>query len=106
AARYIAKNIVASGLAKKCLVQLAYVIGMEEPVSVMIDTFGTSSYSNSKLSNLVRDNFKLTPRGIIEMLDLRRPIYSKTSCYGHMGRNEEEFTWEKTDKAEKLFKSI
>ncbi|MCK5177162.1 MAG: methionine adenosyltransferase [Candidatus Aenigmarchaeota archaeon] len=106
AARYIAKNIVASGLAERCLVQLAYVIGVEEPVSIMIDTYGTSSYSDSKLSEIVRDNFQLTPRGIIDMLDLRRPIYSKTACYGHIGRNEDEFTWEKTDKAEKISKSI
>jgi len=105
-ARYIAKNIVASGLAGKCLVQVAYIIGVAEPVSVMVDTFGTSEYSSSQFSKLIRDNFKLTPKGIIDMLDLMQPRYSPTSCYGHMGRNEKEFTWEKTDLAQMLSKSI
>ena len=98
-ARYIAKNIVAARLAEKCLVQLAYVIGRADPLAVYIDTFGTAKTSEDKLARLVRKHFALTPRGIIEMLDLLRPIYRKTACYGHFGRNEEQFNWEKTDKA-------
>ncbi len=98
-ARYIAKNIVASGLADRCEVQLAYAIGVAEPVSVLVDTFGTSRIDEDRLSDLVRANFKLTPRGIIDSLNLRRPIYRKTAAYGHFGRNEKEFTWEATDKA-------
>ena len=105
-ARYIAKNIVAAGLAQKCLVQIAYVIGVAEPVSVMVDTFGTSEHSSEKLSGIVRDLFKLTPKGIIEMLDLKRPIYSATASYGHMGRSEKEFSWEHTNLAKKLADSI
>jgi len=101
-ARYIAKNVVASGLADRCLVQLAYAIGVAEPVSVLIDTFGTGQVSDDKISEIVRGNFKLTPRGIIEMLDLRRPIYRKTAAFGHFGRTEPEFTWERTDKANAL----
>lgn len=101
-ARYVAKNIVAAGLADRCLVQLAYAIGVADPVSVMIDTKGTSRISENALANLVRENFQLTPRGIIEELDLRRPIYRATASYGHFGREEEGFTWEKTDKAEAL----
>jgi len=97
-ARYIAKNIVAARLAEKCLVQLAYVIGRADPLAVYIDTFGTAKTSEDKLARLVRKHFALTPRGIIEMLDLLRPIYRKTACYGHFGRNEEQFSWEKTDK--------
>jgi S-adenosylmethionine synthetase len=101
-ARYIAKNIVAAGLAQKCTIQLAYAIGVAEPVSVLIDTHGTGVISDEALSTLVRENFELTPRGIIESLDLRRPIYKKTARFGHFGRTEEEFTWERTDKAEIL----
>ena len=101
-ARYIAKNIVAAGLADRCEVQLAYAIGVAEPVSVLIDTFGTAKVSEEKISELVRANFKLTPKGIIESLNLRRPIYRKTAAYGHFGRNEPEFTWELTDKAATL----
>ena len=101
-ARYIAKNIVAAGLADRCEVQLAYAIGVAEPVSVLIDTFGTAKVDEGKISELVRTNFKLTPKGIIESLNLRRPIYRKTAAYGHFGRNEPEFTWELTDKAETL----
>src|SRR5213079_2974865 len=101
-ARYIAKNIVASGLAERAEVQLAYAIGVADPVSVSVDTFGTGKIDQDKISELVRENFQLTPRGIIESLDLRRPIYRKTASYGHFGRNEPEFTWEKTDKAAKL----
>lgn len=101
-ARYVAKNIVAAGLADRCTVQLAYAIGVADPVSVFVNTEGTGRISESALSKLVRDHFELTPRGIIESLNLRRPIYKATAAYGHFGRNEEGFTWEKTDKAEAL----
>jgi S-adenosylmethionine synthetase len=101
-ARYVAKNIVAAGLADRCLVQLAYAIGVADPVSVMVDTKGTSRISEHALAELVRKNFQLTPRGIIEELNLRRPIYKATASYGHFGREEDGFTWEKTDKAEAL----
>ena len=101
-ARYIAKNIVAAGLAERCTVQLAYAIGVAEPVSVLIDTDNTAQIPEDKLSEIVRANFKLTPRGIIESLDLRRPIYKKTAAFGHFGRTEPEFTWERTDKANAL----
>jgi S-adenosylmethionine synthetase len=101
-ARYIAKNIVASGLADEVEVQLAYAIGVADPVSVYVDTFGTAKVDPAKLADLVRDHFKMTPRGIMESLNLRRPIFKKTAAYGHFGRNEPEFTWEKTDKAEAL----
>ncbi|PYR57976.1 MAG: methionine adenosyltransferase [Acidobacteria bacterium] len=101
-ARYVAKNVVASGIAERCMVQLAYAIGVAEPVSVFIETFGTSQMPDEKISDIVRAQFKLTPRGIIESLDLRRPIYKKTAAFGHFGRNEPEFTWERTDKAAAL----
>jgi S-adenosylmethionine synthetase len=101
-ARYIAKNIVAAGLADKAEVELAYAIGVAEPVSVLVDTFGTGKVSDGKLTELVRKNFSLTPKGIIESLNLRRPIYQKTAAYGHFGRTEPEFTWEATDKAAAL----
>jgi S-adenosylmethionine synthetase len=101
-ARYVAKNVVAAGLAERCMVQLAYAIGVAEPVSVFVDTFGTGGVSDEKISELVRAHFKLTPRGIIESLDLRRPIYKKTAAFGHFGRTEPEFTWERTDKATAL----
>lgn len=101
-ARYIAKNIVAAGLADKCTVQLAYAIGVAEPVSVYVDTHGTGTVDDSKLSDLVRENFVLNPKGIIETLDLRRPIYTSTAKFGHFGRLNDEFSWEKTDKAEAL----
>jgi S-adenosylmethionine synthetase len=101
-ARYVAKNVVASGLAERCMVQLAYAIGVAEPVSVLIDTEGTGVIQDEKIAELVRAHFKLTPRGIIESLDLRRPIYKKTAAFGHFGRTEPEFTWEKTDKAAAL----
>ncbi|MDE3155882.1 MAG: methionine adenosyltransferase [Acidobacteriota bacterium] len=100
--RYIAKNIVAAGLADRALVQLAYAIGVADPVSVMVDTEGTGRVPEEKLTELVRGHFKLTPRGIIEDLDLRRPIYRKTAAFGHFGRTEPEFTWERTDRAEAL----
>jgi S-adenosylmethionine synthetase len=101
-ARYIAKNIVAAGLARRCEVQLAYAIGVAEPVSVLVDTFGTGTVPDQTLQQLVRKNFKLTPREIIETLNLRRPIYRKTAAYGHFGRNDPDFTWEATDKAKAL----
>jgi S-adenosylmethionine synthetase len=101
-ARYVAKNIVAAGLAERCEVQLAYAIGVAEPVSVRIDTFGTGTVSEQRLIELVRENFSLTPKGIIESLNLRRPIFKKTAAYGHFGRSGESFTWEATDKAEAL----
>jgi S-adenosylmethionine synthetase len=99
-ARYVAKNIVAAGLADRCQVQLAYAIGVADPVSVNVQTSGTSRISETALEKLVRSHFELTPRGIIESLDLRRPIYKATSAYGHFGRDG--FSWEKTDKAEAL----
>ncbi len=103
--RYIAKNIVAAGLAERCLVQLAYAIGVAEPVSVLVDTAGTGRVSETVLSNLVREHFSLTPHGIIETLKLRRPIYRKTAAYGHFGRDEEGFNWELTDRAQDATRS-
>ena len=103
-ARYVAKNIVAAGLAKKVEVQLAYAIGVAEPVSVMVDTFGTGTIPNSQITEIVRALFKLTPKGIIETLDLRRPIYRPTAAYGHFGRTGPGFTWERTDKADAIRK--
>jgi len=102
AARYVAKNIVAAGLASKCLVQVSYAIGVAQPTSVMVTTQGTGKISDDKLSQLVLANFDLRPKGIIQMLDLLRPIYEKTAAYGHFGREEPEFTWEATDKASAL----
>ncbi len=101
-ARYVAKNIVASGLADRCEVQLAYAIGVAEPVSVMVDTFGTGKIEEERLVELVRANFSLTPKGMIDSLKLRRPIYRKTAAFGHFGRTEDTFTWEATDKAAAL----
>jgi S-adenosylmethionine synthetase len=101
-ARYIAKNVVAAGLATKAEVQLAYAIGVAEPVSVNVNTFGTGTISENSITDLIRANFLLTPKGIIDHLQLRRPIYKKTAAFGHFGRNEETFSWEKTDKAEAL----
>jgi S-adenosylmethionine synthetase len=101
-ARYVAKNIVAAGLAERCTVQLAYAIGVAEPVSVLVDAHDTATIPEEKISGIVRAHFKLTPRGIIETLDLRRPIYKKTAAFGHFGRTEPEFTWERTDKANAL----
>lgn len=102
AARYIAKNIVAAGLAQRCEIQLSYAIGVAQPLSIMIDTFGTGKLSDEKLSEIIRKHFDLRPTGIIRMLDLRKPVFRKTAAYGHFGREEEGFTWEKTDKAELL----
>jgi S-adenosylmethionine synthetase len=98
-ARYVAKNVVAAGLANRCEVQLAYAIGVADPVSVLVQTFGTAKIAESKIQDLIRANFQLQPKGIIESLNLRRPIYRKTASYGHFGRNEKDFTWEATDKA-------
>ena len=106
AARYIAKNIVAAKLAEKCEIQLSYAIGVAQPISIMIDTFGTGKLPDEKLVEIVRENFDLRPTGIIRMLDLRRPIYKKTAAYGHFGREDADFTWEKTDKAEVLKKYL
>lgn len=102
AARYVAKNIVAAGLADKCEIQLSYAIGVARPTSIMVDTFGTGKLSNEKLVDIIRENFDLRPAGIIKMLDLRRPIYRQTAAYGHFGRNDLDLSWEKTDKAEIL----
>ncbi len=101
-ARYVAKNLVAAGVARKVEVHLAYAIGVAEPVSVMVDTFGTGVIPDFQITEIVRSNFSLTPKGIIEALDLRRPIYLQTAAYGHFGRNEPGFTWERTDKADKI----
>jgi len=102
AARYVAKNIVAAGLAEKCEIQLSYAIGVAQPTSVMVDTFGTGKISDEKLVEIVRENFDLRPAGIIKMLDLRRPIYGQTSAYGHFGRTDIDLPWEKTDKVDLL----
>src|SRR5579883_2055989 len=102
AARYVAKNLVAAGLAERCEVQLSYAIGVAEPTSIMVETFGTSRLSREQLTLMVRKNFDLTPFGLREMLDLARPIYQKTASYGHFGRTEPEFTWERTDRAAAL----
>lgn len=103
-ARYIAKNLVAAGIADKLEIQIAYAIGVAHPVSLMIDSYGTAKISEDKIKDLIRSHFDLRPKKMIEVLKLLRPIYKKTACYGHFGRNEEEFTWEKTDKAEALKK--
>lgn len=104
-ARYIAKNIVAAGLAKRAEVQLAYAIGVAEPVSVMVDTFGTGTIPEERITEIVRENFSLTPKGIIEALDLRKPVYKATAAYGHFGRSGAGFTWERTDRADALRKA-
>ena len=102
AGRYVAKNIVAAGLAKRCEIQISYAIGVAEPTSISIETFGTGKVDDAKIAQLVREHFDLRPRGLIAMLDLKRPIYQTTAAYGHFGRTEAEFTWERTDKAEAL----
>jgi S-adenosylmethionine synthetase len=101
-ARYVAKNIVAAGLASKAEVQLAYAIGVAEPVSVMVNTFGTGKVEDHRIAELIRENFSLTPAGMIEHLNLRRPIYRKTAAFGHFGRTEDTFTWEATNKVDVL----
>ena len=106
AARYVAKNIVAAGLAEKCEIQLSYAIGVAQPTSVMVDTFGTGKLSDEKLVEIIRENFDLRPAGIIKMLDLRRPIYKQTAAYGHFGRNDLNFPWEALDKADELKKYL
>ncbi|MFA5916555.1 MAG: methionine adenosyltransferase domain-containing protein, partial [Burkholderiales bacterium] len=102
AARYVAKNVVAAGLASRCQIQVSYAIGVARPTSVMVTTFGTGKISDAKLSELVSRHFDLRPKGIVQMLNLLRPIYEKTAAYGHFGRDEPEFTWEATDKAQAL----
>lgn len=106
AGRYVAKNIVAAGLAKRCEIQVSYAIGVAEPTSISLDTFGTGKLSDDKIVQLVREHFDLRPRGLIEMLDLKRPIYQTTAAYGHFGRTEESFSWERTDKAELLAQAL
>ena len=106
AGRYVAKNIVAAGLADRCEIQVSYAIGVSEPTSISIDTFGTGRLSDDEISNLVREHFDLRPRGLMEMLDLHRPIYKATAAYGHFGREEESFSWEKTDKVALLKKAL
>ena len=106
AARYVAKNIVAAGLAKKCEIQLSYAIGVAHPTSVMVDTFGTGKLSDTRLVEIIRENFDLRPAGIIKMLDLRRPIYKQTAAYGHFGRNDLDLPWEKLDKVDVLKKYL
>ena len=106
AARYVAKNIVAAGLADKCEIQLSYAIGVAQPTSVMVDTFGTGKLSDEKLVEIVRENFDLRPAGIIKMLDLRRPIYRGTAAYGHFGRTDLDLPWEATDRAAELKKYL
>ena len=102
AGRYVAKNIVAAGLADKCEIQVSYAIGVAQPTSISVQTFGTGRVPDEKITELVREHFDLRPRGLVEMLDLKRPIYASTAAYGHFGRTEEEFTWERTDKADAL----
>lgn len=106
AGRYVAKNIVAAGLADKCEIQVSYAIGVAEPTSISINTFGTGKLSDEEISTLVREHFDLRPRGLIEMLDLKRPIYRDTAAYGHFGREQDTFSWEKTDKAEALKQAL
>jgi S-adenosylmethionine synthetase len=106
AGRYVAKNIVAAGLADKCEIQVSYAIGVAEPTSISINTFGTGKISDSAIIDLIRENFDLRPRGLIQMLDLKRPIYRQTAAYGHFGRELPDFTWEKTDKADALKKAL
>ena len=106
AARYVAKNIVAAGLADKCEIQLSYAIGVAHPTSIMVDTFGTGKLSDTKLVEIIRENFDLRPAGIIKMLDLRRPIYKQTAAYGHFGRLDLDLPWEKLDRADALKKYL
>ena len=105
-ARYIAKNLVAAKLCKRCEVQLAYAIGVVEPVSLMVDTFGTGVLPDEDLTKIVRKNFDMTPAGIIRDLKLRRPVYRQTAAYGHFGRNEEGFTWEELDRVKQIQKGV
>ena len=102
AGRYVAKNIVAAGLAKRCEIQLSYAIGVAEPTSISVNTFGTGVIDETAIEALVREHFDLRPKGLVEMLDLKRPIYRKTAAYGHFGREDKDFTWEATDKKDLL----
>ena len=102
AGRYVAKNIVAAGLAERCEIQVSYAIGVAEPTSISVNTFGTGTVSDEQIVALVREHFDLRPRGIIDMLDLKRPIYRATASYGHFGRHDDNFTWERTDRADAL----
>ncbi|MCK5663149.1 MAG: methionine adenosyltransferase domain-containing protein, partial [Thiotrichaceae bacterium] len=102
ASRYVAKNIVAAGLAARCEIQVSYAIGVAEPTSILVETFGTGVIDESRLTQLVREHFDLRPHGLVKMLDLLRPIYAETAAYGHFGREEPQFTWERTDKADIL----
>jgi S-adenosylmethionine synthetase len=102
AGRYVAKNIVASGLAEKCEIQISYAIGVAEPTSISINTFDTGKISDDEIAKLVSDNFELKPKQLIQMLDLKKPIYQATAAYGHFGREDEKFSWEKTDKSSAL----
>jgi len=101
-ARYVAKNIVAAGIADRCEIQLSYAIGVAEPTSISVETFGTGKISEQRITELVREFFEIRPKGLIKMLNLLRPIYRNTAAYGHFGRDEEDFTWEQTDKADAL----
>ena len=103
--RYVAKNLVAAGIADRLQVQIAYAIGIPEPISIFAETYGTGKIPQEQIVKIIRDNFDLTPKGMIDTLNLRRPIYRKTAAYGHFGRNDPDFTWEKTDKAEILRKA-
>ena len=105
-ARYVAKNIVAARLAEKCEIQLSYAIGVTEPISISVNTFGTGKVSDSKLIQIIRNKFDLSPYGIIKFFDLRRPIYRQVAAYGHFGRNELELPWEKTDKVSEIIKEL
>ena len=102
AGRYVAKNIVAAGLADRCEIQVSYAIGVAEPTSISVDTFGTATIAEARIIDLIREHFDLRPKGLINMLDLKRPIYQATAAYGHFGREHPDFSWEKTDKAEAL----
>ena len=102
AGRYVAKNIVAAGLAKRCEIQISYAIGVAEPTSININTFGTNSIEESTIETLIKEHFDLRPKGLVDMLDLKRPIYLKTAAYGHFGREDTDFTWERTDKKDLL----
>ena len=106
AGRYVAKNIVAAGLADRCEIQVSYAIGVAEPTSISVNTFGTGKRSDEKIEGLVRKHFDLRPKGLIEMLDLKRPIFLPTASYGHFGRTEDTFTWERTDRAEALASEV
>jgi S-adenosylmethionine synthetase len=106
AGRYVAKNIVAAGLAERCEIQISYAIGVAEPTSISVNTFGTGKLPDERIAALVREHFDLRPKGLIAMLDLKRPIYRDTAAYGHFGREEPQFTWENTDRAEQLREAL